>query len=199
MKQIKKGKEPKELTEWKGLANDNWQPSYNDLRNPEKSIVKAALMEEQGYLCCYCEQELIATESHIEHFLPQDSYPEKALDFSNLLCSCQDQIRKGEPRHCGNLKGDDELPISPLDEDCEKYFKYTYDGYIEPVDEKAQITIKTLGLDITKLNALRKDAIEPFIDGLLTEDELMEFVSAYLKKVDGKYPPFYTTIKFLFG
>jgi hypothetical protein len=97
------------------------------------------------------------------------------------------------------LKGDDELPISPLDEDCEKYFKYTYDGYIEPVDEKAQITIKTLGLDITKLNALRKDAIEPFIDGLLTEDELMEFVSAYLKKVDGKYPPFYTTIKFLFG
>jgi len=199
MKQIKKGKEPKELTEWKGLANDNWQPSYNDLRNPEKSIVKAALMEEQGYLCCYCEQELIASESHIEHFLPQESYQEKALDFSNLLCSCQGKIKKGEPRHCGNLKGDDELPISPLDEDCEKYFKYTYDGYIEPVDEKAQITIKTLGLDITKLNAQRKDAIEPFIDGLLTEDELMEFVSAYLKKVDGKYQPFYTTIKFLFG
>jgi hypothetical protein len=38
MKYIKKGSEPKELTEWKGLANDNWQPSYNDLRNPEKSI-----------------------------------------------------------------------------------------------------------------------------------------------------------------
>jgi len=199
MKSIKKGKEPKEFTKWKELANENWQPSYNDLRNPEKSIVKTAVMEEQGYICCYCEQELIATDSHIEHFLPQDSYPEKALDFSNLLCSCQDKIKKGEPRHCGNLKGDDELSISPLDEECEKYFKYTYDGYIEPVDEKARTTIKKLGLDITKLNAQRRDAIEPFIDSLLTEDELMEFVSAYLKKVDGKYPPFYTTIQFLFG
>jgi len=199
MKSIKKGREPKELIEWKELANDNWQPSYDDLRNPEKSIVKTALMEDQGYICCYCEQELIATDSHIEHFLPQDSYPEKTLDFSNLLCSCQDKIKKREPRHCGNLKGDDELSISPLDEECEKYFKYSYDGYIEPVDEKARTTIEKLGLDIDKLNAQRRDAIEPFIDGLLTEDELMEFVSAYLKKVDGKYPPFYTTIKFLFG
>ncbi len=198
MKQIKKGSEPKKFTEWKGLANDNWQPSYNNLRNPEKSIVKTALMEEQGYICCYCEQEVIATDSHIEHFLPQECYPEKALDFSNMLCSCQNQIKKGEPRHCGNLKGDDKLLISPLDEDCEKYFKYTYDGYIEPVNEKARTTIKKLGLDITKLNALRRDAIEPFIDGLLTEEELMEFVSAFLKKVDGKYPPFYTTINFLF-
>jgi uncharacterized protein (TIGR02646 family) len=202
MKHIKKGREPKEFTEWKGLANENWQPSYDDLRNPEKTIVKNALMEEQGYICCYCEQELIETDSHIEHLLPQDSYPEKALDFSNMLRSCQDKLKKGEPRHCGNLKGDDELPISPLDEDCERYFKYTYDGYIEPVNEKARTTIETikmLGLDIDKLNALRKDAIEPFIDSLLTEEELIEFVSAYLKKVDGRYQPFYTTIKFLFG
>jgi hypothetical protein len=97
------------------------------------------------------------------------------------------------------LKGDDELSISPLDEDCEKYFKYTIDGYIEPVDEKARTLIQKLGLDIAKLNALRRDAIEPFIDELLTEDELMEFVSAYLKKVDERFQPFYTTIKFLFG
>jgi uncharacterized protein (TIGR02646 family) len=198
MKQIKKGEEPQAFTAWKALANDDWQPSYKDLRNPEKAIVKTALMEEQGYICCYCEQELVATDSHIEHLLPQDSYPDKALDFSNMLCSCQDQIKKGEPRHCGNLKGDDELEISPLDEDCESYFKYTYDGYIEPINEKAQTTIKKLGLDIAKLNAQRREAIEPFIDGLLTEEELTEFVSAYLKKVDGRYQPFYTTIQFLF-
>jgi hypothetical protein len=61
MKYIKKGPEPKELIEWKGLANENWQPSYNDLRNPEKSLVKTALMVEQGYICCYCEQALTAT------------------------------------------------------------------------------------------------------------------------------------------
>ncbi|RKZ73335.1 MAG: TIGR02646 family protein [Gammaproteobacteria bacterium] len=195
MKSIKKGNEPKELMEWKQKGFTKFKSLR---RSKVKSEVKNALMEEQGYICCYCEQELIATDSHIEHFLPQDSYPEKALDFSNMLCSCQDQIKKGEPRHCGNLKGNNEISISPLDEDCESFFKYTYDGYIEPVDENARITIEKLGLDITKLNALRRDAIEPFIDDSLTEDELMEFVSAYLKKVDGKYQLFYTTIKFLF-
>ena len=40
MKYIKKGKEPKKFTEWKGLTNDNWQASYNNLLNPEKSLVK---------------------------------------------------------------------------------------------------------------------------------------------------------------
>jgi len=198
MKYIKKGNEPKQFTEWKERANDNSKRSYKNLGNPTKSVVKTTLIKEQGYICCYCEQELIETDSHIEHFLPQKGYPEKDIDFSNMLCSCQDQIKKGEPRHCGNLKADNELSISPLDKNCEQYFKYTYDGYIEPVDEKAKTTIKTLGLDIAKLNALRKEAIEPFIDENLTEDELIEFVSGYLKKVDGKYQSFYTTIKFLF-
>ncbi len=198
MKYINKGNEPKQFTEWKGRANNNRKRSYKNLGNPEKSIVKQALMEEQGYICCYCEQELIKTESHIEHFLPQTSYPEKDIDFSNMLCSCQNQIKKGEPRHCGNLKADKELAISPLDKNCEQDFKYTYDGYIEAVDEKTKTTIETLGLNIDKLNALRKEVIEPFIDDSLTEDDLRKFVFEYLKKVDGKYQPFYTTIKFLF-
>jgi hypothetical protein len=97
MKQIKKGKEPKELTEWKGLANDNWQPSYNDLRNPEKSIVKAALMEEQGYLCCYCEQELIATESHIEHSSHRIVIRKKPLIF--LIYFVHVKIKLGKENH----------------------------------------------------------------------------------------------------
>lgn len=142
MKYIKKTEEPTEFTEWKGRANE--KRSYKNLGNPTKSIVKQALIEEQGYICCYCEQELIETDSHIEHFLPQTSYPEKDIEFSNMLCSCQNQIKKGEPRHCGNLKADQELAISPFNE------------------------------------------------------KLMEFVSGYLKKVDGKYQPFYTTVKFLF-
>lgn len=196
MKYINKGEEPTEFTEWKGRTNH--RRSYKNLGNPTKSIVKQALMEEQGYICCYCEQALIETDSHIEHFIPQTRDPEKDIEFSNMLCSCQNQVRRGEPRHCGNLKADQELAISPLDENCEQYFKYTYDGYIEPVDEKARTTIETLGLNIDKLNALRKEVIEAFIDDNLTEDELIKFVSEYLKKVDGKYQPFYTTIKFLF-
>jgi len=89
---------------------------------------------------------LIIEDSHIKHLLPKDKdkYPEKAFDFSNLLCSCQKNLEKGEPLHCGNSKNNDVIPISPLDKDCEKYFKYTFDGHIKPVDETAKTTIKFL-------------------------------------------------------
>ncbi len=191
MKQIKKGKEPDSLV----AHRQNSHSTYDNYK--QKADLRDSLTKEQGYICCYCERELIATDSHIEHLLPQEKYPEKALDFSNLLCSCQKDIKRGEPRHCGNLKDNYEIPISPLDADCEKYFTYTYDGNIKPIDEKFEITINKLGLDIPKLIDLRKKAIEPFIDDSLTEEELIKFISKYLEKIDEKYSPFHATIKHL--
>lgn len=49
MKYIKKAEEPEEFTEWKGRSNE--KRSYKNLGNPTKSIVKQALMEEQGCIC----------------------------------------------------------------------------------------------------------------------------------------------------
>ncbi|MEN8219842.1 MAG: hypothetical protein ABFS56_26535 [Pseudomonadota bacterium] len=58
----------------------------------------------------------------IEHFRPQKQYPELKLEYNNLLCSCQFELQKTEPRHCGNAKGswfDENLTISPLEPSCE--------------------------------------------------------------------------------
>lgn len=116
MKFIIKGNEPKEFKDWKDLANEDWQPTYDILSNPEKNAVKKSLMAEQGYICCYCERRLEDNDSHIEHLKPQSNPAVDPLDYGNMLCSCQDQIKKGEPRHCGNLKDDwydEEMLISP--------------------------------------------------------------------------------------
>lgn len=56
MKHIVKAEEPEELVNWKALANEDWQPTYDDLRGTEKRAVKNSLMAEQGYICCYCER-----------------------------------------------------------------------------------------------------------------------------------------------
>ena len=200
MKHIVKGQEPREFTDWKNCANGDWQPTYGDLCGDEKKAVKTALMLEQGYICCYCERELEGHDSHIEHFNPQSTHVSDSLNFSNMLCSCQGQ-QKCEPRHCGNLKGNEVLPISPLESDCESKFTYTADGYIGHVsnDRDAEDTIRILGLGIDKLNALRKGAIEGVFDDIndINEESLAIFVNEYLTKIDGKYKPFHTTIGYL--
>lgn len=208
MKHIVKQQEPQLFSEWKAGANDNWQPTYGDggLCGKIKRAVKDALMVEQGYLCCYCECRLADNDSHIEHFRPQSDPSVDPLDFSNMLCSCLDQLKKGDPCHCGKLKGNwfvEALLISPFDPGCESRFSFTGDGGIEPAhanDTAATETIKRLGLNIPKLEDMRKKAIEPFLDDSLSAGEISQFVSGYLKKNhQDMFGEFYTTIQYLFG
>ncbi|NBO63970.1 MAG: TIGR02646 family protein [Acidobacteria bacterium] len=206
MKHIKKQDEPKELSDWKALANEDWQPSYDNLSGETKNAIKNALIAEQGAICSYCERRLTNNDSHIEHFMPQSHPAADPLDYGNLLCSCQNQIMNGEPRHCGNLKGDwfnQDLLVSPLDPDCEKRFAFTGDGEIKSLkdyDLAAAETIKKLGLDIPKLNALRANAIEPFLDDGLSHQDMQAFVSGYLNRdTSGQFGEFWTTIGYLFG
>ncbi|MEI8085253.1 MAG: retron system putative HNH endonuclease [Paludibacter sp.] len=208
MKCIVKRSEPIEFTQWKDQANDDWTPTFAVLSGEVKGTVYKTLKEEQGFICCYCERELTGKDYHIEHLNPQEKEIIDPLDFSNMLCSCQRRLKKGEPRHCGNSKDDwfeEESFISPLDSDCEKKFKYTFDGHIESAIEKdnaAIITIEKLRLGIDKLNKMREKAVEPFLDEHLSLQELTDFVSGYLiekENNNGKYNPFYTTIKYLFN
>jgi uncharacterized protein (TIGR02646 family) len=209
MKYIAKGQEPIIFTKWKTLENDDWQPTYDTLQGDEKRAINEALKEEQGYICCYCERRIEANDFHVEHLKPQGEnlLPENQLDYDNLLCSCQRDVQKGEPLHCGNSKGgwyDELLFVSPLSENCESKFKYTFDGYIQPAvgdDIAAITTIDKLNLKIDKLNTLRRKAIEPFIDEELTEADLNNFTRGYLTdkaQNEGKFNEFYTTIKYLF-
>jgi len=203
MKHIIKGDESEELQAWKSLENEDWQPTFADLRGEEKAAVKISLMREQGYICCYCERRLLNSDSHIEHLQPQSDPAVDPLDYGNMLCSCQDQVKKGDPRHCGNLKEDKVLAVTPLADTCEEQFAFTYDGQIQPVPEDnvaADKTIAVLGLDIPKLNDLRKNAIEPFLDEDLEEGELANFITGYLEKDDhGRFGEFWSTINYLFN
>jgi len=206
MKHIRKGPEPTELTDWKSLANEEWEPAYDLLSGSIKKAVKEALMKEQGYICCYCERRLTDGDSHIEHLQPQSKPGVDPLDYANMLCSCQNDLQPGEPRHCGNLKGkwyDPTLMVSPLDPNCEVRFVFFANGEIHAARDKdkgALETIKRLGLGIPKLNALRRMVIEPFLDPRLSSEDLARFVQGYLQPdPEGIFNEFFTTIRYLFG
>jgi len=215
MKYIEKSAtEPTSLSDWKKQDkmfqrnNAKWKRFRTVKEREYKKEFTYDLIEEQSYLCCYCEQKINIYDSHLEHLIPQDldKFSEYLFDYDNLLCSCQLEIKSGKPRHCGNSKGNRIIPITPLMEDCEEKFIYTEDGYIQHTDKASEDTIEYLQLNIDKLNKLRESAIDSILyldpiekDELLSEEDSKVFAQDYLKIKDGQYNEFYTTIKYLFG
>ncbi len=207
MKYVIKQQEPSSLANLK-ISHPNITYTYLGAYYPTiKSEVKRALIQEQGYICCYCEGRISTNDSHIEHFHPKSDPSIDSLDFSNLLCSCLKDKVAGDPLHCGHLKDnwfDSILLISPFDPSCETKFRYKPDGLISPADpndQAAKKTIDKLGLNIPKLIAMRKQAIESFtdIENPLSPSELQQLVTNYLQQdVQGKFGQFWSTIKYLY-
>lgn len=203
MKFIKKSEEPEIFQQWKSQANENWQPTWDVLRAKEKRQLHQNLLAEQGFICCYCQRQISLEDSHIEHLKPKTHYPELALEYTNLLASCQGESEEPPPVpvHCGHHKKDwydEDLLVSPLDENCEQLFTYTELGEIRPISDpqiqqSAKTTIDQLGLDIDKLRAMRREAIEAILDGFedLTESDKHQLIEGF-KTTDneGKYTEF---------
>jgi uncharacterized protein (TIGR02646 family) len=213
MKYIKKSQEPEKFTKWKSLENDDWKPSWDDnFQTPEKPVVHDALLKEQGYICCYCGMRITRITSHIEHFKPRSTYPNLALEYINLIASCQGESEDPPtvPVHCGHKKKywyDENLMVSPLEINCTDFFKYPPSGEIQATDNPdqkaaAEATIKKLALDIDKLQKMRRVAIDAALlatEGL-SEIEIQLLTEGYEKPdIDGQYTPFCAAISYFFN
>ena len=123
----------------------------------------------QGSICAYTGRTIESSSSHIEHLKPRTQCEEwEDVEYKNVVaCFPADggciSFGYGAP-----IKGgwwDEELFISPLSEDCERRFKFTWSGYMcpNPHDHQgASKTIKVLGLNNKKLQDLRKSRIYGF-------------------------------------
>ena len=154
------------------------RPRWQRVPRAVKKVVHGALMEEQEFLCCYCETTVSMHDSHVEHFRPRKFFRDQQLDYENLHCSCQRELKPREPRHCGNAKGSwyrEDLTVSPLDPLSEGRFSYLGNGEVHPRcadDDGAKETIARLGLNIPKLKAHRSAAIDALYD--LSSDEVRD-------------------------
>ena len=201
MKSIQKNEEPREIVAWKRKFKNvhGREAQYDDIaHDPEhKNVLKESLIEEQGSVCCYCCKRIESGNSHIEHFRPKGdpAYAELSLEYDNLLASCQGY--HNEKENCGHRKGnefDEKLMISPLEKDCEDYFKFSSRGKIMAVDgnDRARYTIELLELDSPQLNAARQMAM--WASGAMediTEEECRELLERFLEKDEhGRYGGF---------
>jgi uncharacterized protein (TIGR02646 family) len=187
---------------WRDGGNPDWRPAYSDLSGPPKADLHEALLREQGYICCYCGMGIAREDSHIEHLVPQHLNESLALDYNNLLASCLRRTVKTQPCHCGVLKGgwyDSALMVSPLSDDCEGRFRFDAYGAIaahDDTDSGARETICRLGLNIDKLIAFRRKAIEGYLDILdsISSADLQKLVASLerkdTKETNGAFVPF---------
>ena len=211
MKYIDKKSEPPEFKAWKSKARKT-SPKWKTLRGKVKQKVNESLLGEQGGLCCYCEIEVNMERGHIDHLLPQCAHPECVFEYGNLLYSCPERSKEdmGErdtegkvPQTCGHAKGNNILPITPLDKDCETHFIYTEAGYIFGKTKEASETILILNLNGSqRICNRRRNIYEEICEckSILTPDEFDLWINAELqRKPDGTFKPFWTTIKYAAG
>jgi uncharacterized protein (TIGR02646 family) len=194
MKRILKGAEPEALTTWKAEANEDWQPSYATLQNPEKRKLHLSLLAEQGNLCCYCGRRIGTDDSHIEHFRPQELFQSLELVYENLHASCIRQTDPGSPLHCGHHKGnwfDEASHISPLEHDCEERFRYLLNGQIQPTlkaDAPAKQMIDILALDTSYLSNRREEALTRIFDTAFLDNASEDDLSRLMLALRGMPP-----------
>ncbi|MBF0551844.1 MAG: TIGR02646 family protein [Deltaproteobacteria bacterium] len=197
MKLIHKSEEPKFFSDWKGQVSKAKRYIWKYFQDPDKQNLHQSIMEEQGYLCCYCGQRIDEKKSHIEHVRPRSKFPKQTFEYGNMLASCLSNTAPKAPRHCGVLKDnwyDEELFISPLQPDCEEHFRFLANGEIRPRtenDKAAETTIDKLGLNIPKLKNMRKGAIAGLPSSDLTSDEIKELTVAHSSRdKDGAFTDF---------
>lgn len=199
MKHIIKGQPPADFEAWKSQAGDNWNPTYDDLRNPEKRNVHHALLAEQGSVCCYCGRSVSLDDSHIEHFRPQARYEALQLEYANLHASCLRGLQRSVPRHCGHAKDnhfDEDQHIEPVDPGCEQRFMYTLRGEIVPTDRddsRARYMTDLLALDGPALRHLREEVLNRTLDPAFlasaTPEEMVELRDGFRRRDStGKLP-----------
>jgi uncharacterized protein (TIGR02646 family) len=191
---------------WRTLANPK-HTSTGEKRLYSKSELKEDLIEEQGFICCYCNREITLDDATIEHFKEKGKQENfhLAFDYENLILSCDGYEKIPRPRDtCCNISRieNEGLPLSPLQNNIENYFDFTIDGQIIGKTNEGQDVVKKLGLNISKLEALRKSAIRailyenPFAEILefRTKEEALKEKERLQQLENDKFEPFCTAI-----
>jgi uncharacterized protein (TIGR02646 family) len=207
MKYIQKTEsEPAVFTKWKKAGGWDASDPDNHKFDPKawalKQEIKELLLKEQGFICCYCEEQITTKKSHIEHLLPKgiSQFSHLKSDYSNLLCSC-DYLKS-----CGHYRDKSIIKVSPLQGTCENAFVYDDNGKIDGTNQDAIDTIRDLKLDCERLNAARNGIIIEFlnvvsIDITLSEydDWVEDYLAKYKEEADSEYRfrQFWSAVKFI--
>lgn len=173
MRQINKGAEPAELTQWKAQNRALPNYCYASLTALHRLRIRSALVAEQKGLCAYTGRRIDADSCHIEHLRPQVYCAHgEDVDYRNLVAGVPapntSQLPYGAHEKADwPTVADEHLFVSPLSNGCASRFSFRLNGEVEAssaADNAAIETIARLGLNSHALVRLRKAAIEATLE-----------------------------------
>ncbi|MEE1258482.1 MAG: retron system putative HNH endonuclease [Lachnospiraceae bacterium] len=222
MRQIHKKMEPVRFTNWKNkVATLTGRiATYEDLKDYEYFMLKKSLVEEQGFICCYCERRIGAnkklTDCDIEHFMPRNpdsSMPvaqqaicrAAQLDYFNMFASCEGELADSID-HCNHKKDnwfDFSECISPLETEIRGLYGFKLNGEVYALGDRGREMLKHLNLNSYVLQEQRKEAYYAVLElefedeDLLDDEEYVEATIAHYDNMnDGKYEQFCSMITY---
>ena len=209
MKRIAKGSEPTTLTSYRSsIPRDSLEDSniYDDF--PDKSRegcqnnsignLRKQLLEEQGYICCYCMSRIDCNNSKIEHFKPQSRFRNLQIDYQNLFVSCMggEGDRKSH-QYCDTKKAEIELRAINLLGNIESSINYKKEAkkiVISSDNSDIDNDIDILNLNVDRLTKNRKETYNNIIAKLkekrFTKPSIRAYIRYYSQKNSGRYEPF---------
>ncbi len=153
---------------------------FGDLPPDAKEQLRAALLGDQGFLCCYCMRSIHPEKGHrvrIEHHQSQSRAEERELDWDNLLAACSgaDRTRSRDENDaaarkvsraqqtCDYRKGNSPITINPLTSNIDA-IDYLATGRLLHPDRELQEDIdERLNLNASFLMDARKAARDRLI------------------------------------
>ncbi len=126
--------------------------SFDNMSSAIKNELRQSLLKEQGEICCYCMCRIKLDSSRIEHWecqsltkklgQSQKNYPDKTLDYDNMMLACSGNEGDAETHHCDIRKGDLPLTFNPSSPAHARRLKIRYlkNGTIE--SENAEFNVQ---------------------------------------------------------
>lgn len=179
-----------------------------------KNEVKESLLNEQGEICCYCQQRINLNEnSIIEHFIARATDATEMFNYENILACCdggqKQRTEKNEnqenepefiPKYCGHAKGNETILINPLYENCESHFSYEFNPdtlFVSIIGNsiEGQETIQKLNLDVDILKSERGKAVAGILfdekgNYISPEDAQDLIIAIKQRKANNQFEPF---------
>ncbi|MBI5914940.1 MAG: hypothetical protein HY842_06150 [Bacteroidetes bacterium] len=158
--------------------------------------LKKALLEEQGHLCAYCMKRISLKRSslgrdeqatkpmiEVEHYLSQDEFPKKDLDYTKMLGVCNG-FSQGDI-HCDKSKLETRLIVlNPHDKEVEILITYASDGSIVPTKQTDEVEhdLKLLNLNNENLKKARRDAVDIARELLIKQYPVKDWTKEIIQK-----------------
>ena len=179
MRKIDKQNPPSSFTNYKKKTNPDdhtYKPTYIGLDKEVKVDLGKALLDEQGWVCGYCQQKISSRDKcKIEHHCEQcicngeNGTQDKTLDYTNLLAVCYGDSGLNE-KHCDSQKSDfstsNGLPIeiNPWVTAHMNAISYHSSGLVKSSRQKHDGEINViLNLNTERLKSLRAKKYVSFI------------------------------------